>query len=69
VVVPSPAMSEVLEAISRTICAPIFFERVFEFDFLRYRHAVLGDVRSAEFLFENHVTAFGPSVTFTASAN
>jgi hypothetical protein len=43
VVVPSPASSEVFEATSCTICAPMFSNLSFEFDFLGDRHAVLGD--------------------------
>ena len=34
-------------------------ERVFEFDFLGYRHAVLGDVRTAELFLQDHVAALG----------
>ena len=43
VVVPSPARSLVLEATSRTICAPHVLELVFELDLLRDGDAVLGD--------------------------
>ena len=59
VVVPSPATSEVLEATSRTICAPMFSSGVLQLDFLRHRYAVLGDRRGTEFLVQNHVAALG----------
>src|SRR6185503_5584242 len=36
------------------------FELVFEFDFLRHRDAVFGDVGSAERLVENHVSSLRP---------
>ncbi len=59
VVVPSPASSEVLDATSFTICAPMFSNLSFELDFLRDRHAVLGDGGSAEALLEHDVAALG----------
>ena len=34
------------------------FKRVGQFDFLGYRYTIFRDVRSAEFLFDNHVTTF-----------
>jgi hypothetical protein len=34
-------------------------ELVFEFDFLRHRHAILGDAWGAERLVEDHVAALG----------
>ena len=58
-VVPSPAMSEVFEATSRTICAPMFSSGSFSSIFLGHRHAVFGDGRAAEFFLENHVAALG----------
>ena len=57
VVVPSPAMSLVLDATSRTICAPMFSNLSAELDLLGDRHAVLGDARRAEALVEHHVAA------------
>jgi len=59
VVVPSPATSEVLEATSRTICAPMFSKGSREFDFFCHRHAVLGDDRRAELLFDHRVATLG----------
>src|SRR6185312_12927609 len=34
------------------------FQRVLEFDFFGYRHAVFGDGRRSEFLFDDYVAAF-----------
>ena len=59
VVVPSPATSDVLEATSRTICAPMFSSGVAQFDFLGYGDAVFGDGRRTEFLFDDYVAALG----------
>jgi hypothetical protein len=59
VVVPSPATSEVLEATSLTIWAPMFSNLSFEFDLLGNGDAVLGDDRSAEGFFNQDVAAFG----------
>ena len=59
VVVPSPAMSLVLEATSRSICAPMFSNLSFEFDFLGDGDAVLGDARCAEALVDDDVAALG----------
>ncbi len=39
-------------------------EDVGEFDFLRDRHAVVGDRRRTEFLVEDDVAAFGPERNF-----
>src|SRR5438094_2304814 len=58
VVVPSPATSEVLEATSFTICAPMF-SNLSELDLLRDRHTVLGDGGGAPRLLEHHVAAAG----------
>src|SRR6266850_1854684 len=58
VVVPSPAVSLVLEATSRSICAPIFSN--FKLDFLGDGDAVLGDARRAKTLFDHDVAALGP---------
>jgi hypothetical protein len=44
-----------LLATSRTI-----WERVLQVDFLRHRHAVLGDGGRAELLIDHDVPAFGP---------
>ena len=59
VVVPSPAMSLVLEATSRTIWAPMFSNLSDELDLLGDGDAVLGDARSAEGLLDDDVTALG----------
>ena len=40
------------------------FERVFQFDFLGYGDAVLGDGRRTEFLFDDHVAALGAESDF-----
>ena len=60
VVVPSPAMSEVLLATSFTSFAPMFSKRIFEFDFLADGDAVFGDGRAAEGLVDDDVAAGGP---------
>ena len=57
VVVPSPARSLVLEATSRTICAPMFSNLSVELDFLGDGDAVLGDARRAERLVDDDVAA------------
>ena len=44
-------------------------ERILQLDLFGHRHAVFGDGRSAEFLFENDIAPSGPRVTFTASAS
>ena len=59
VVVPSPALSLVLEATSRISWAPMFSKRVFQLDFLGDRDAVLGRARGAEGLLDDHVAALG----------
>ena len=60
VVVPSPAMSLVLDATSRTICAPMFSNLSDELDLLGDGDAVLGDARRAEGLVEHDVAALRP---------
>ncbi len=55
VVVPSPAMSEVFEATSFTIWAPMFSNSVFELDLLGDGDAVLGDRGRAEALVDDDV--------------
>ena len=70
VVVPSPAMSEVLSATSLHELGAHVLEAVFELDFLADGHAVFGDGRAAERLVDDHVAAAsGPCVTATASAS
>ena len=59
VVVPSPATSEVFDATSRTICAPMFSSGSLQLDLLGHGHAVFGDGRTAEFLLQNDVAALG----------
>ena len=59
VVVPSPATSEVFDATSRTIWAPMFSSGSLQLDFLRHGNTVLGHGRSAELFFENDVAPFG----------
>jgi len=59
VVVPSPASSLVFEATSAYHLGAHVGESVFELHLLGHRHTVLGDLRSAEFLVDDHITAFG----------
>src|ERR1051326_770204 len=69
VVVPSPAMSEVLEATSRTICAPMFSRpscNSISFATATPSLVMVGDPN----LFSiTTLRPLGPSVTLTASAN
>jgi len=65
VVVPSPATSEVLDATSRTICAPMFSSGSCSFDLLRNGHAVLRDEGAPNFFSITALRPFGPSVIFT----
>ena len=58
-VVPSPATSEVFDATSRTIWAPMFSSGILELDFFGYGDAVFGDGGRTEFLFDDDVAAFG----------
>src|SRR6202521_3338680 len=69
VVVPSPAMSEVLLATSRTICAPMFSSgslRSISFATVTQSLVMVGD---PNFLSRTTLRPFGPRVTFTASAS
>src|SRR2546421_425535 len=69
VVVPSPAMSDVLLATSRTICAPMFSSgslRSISFATVTPSLVIVGD---PNFLSSTTLRPFGPNVTFTASAN
>jgi hypothetical protein len=58
VVVPSPATSVGLGSHFLDHLGAHVLELVFQFDFLRHGHAVLGDGRSAEGFVEHHVAAF-----------
>jgi hypothetical protein len=69
VVVPSPAMSEVLEATSRTICAPMFSSGHFSSISLATVTPSLVIVGPPNFFSSTTLRPLGPSVTFTASAN
>ncbi len=68
-VVPSPATSEVLEATSFTICAPMFsnlFSSSISFATVTPSLVMVGEPK----LFSmTTFRPFGPSVTFTASAS
>src|SRR3954469_12960797 len=69
VVVPSPAVSEVLLATSRTIWAPMFSSgsfRSISFATVTPSLVIVGD---PNFLSRTTLRPFGPSVTFTASAS
>src|SRR5205809_6557173 len=69
VVVPSPAVSDVLLATSRTICAPMFWRgslRSISFATVTPSLVMVGD---PNFLSRITLRPFGPSVTFTASAS
>jgi len=68
VVVPSPAVSLVLEGDFAQHLRAHILELVLQLDFLGDGHAVLGDARRAEALFDNDIATLGPSVTFTALA-
>ncbi len=57
VVVPSPATSEVLDATSFTICAPMFSNLSFSSIFLGHGHAVLGHRGRAEGTLQHHIAA------------
>src|SRR5579862_2716369 len=69
VVVPSPATSEVLEATSRTICAPIFSSGSLSSTSLATVTPSLVMVGPPNFFSSTTLRPLGPSVTFTASAN
>ena len=64
VVVPSPAMSEVLEATSRTICAPMFSSGSFSSISLATVTPSLVMVGAAELFLENDVAALGAERDF-----
>src|SRR5438477_1238071 len=69
VVVPSPAVSEVLLATSRTIWAPMFSSgsfRSISFATVTPSFVMVGE---PNFLSRTTLRPLGPSVTFTASAN
>ena len=59
VVVPSPATSEVLDATSFTICAPMFSNLSSSSISFGDRHAVLGDGGGTEGFVQQHVAALG----------
>src|SRR5581483_4275057 len=69
VVVPSPATSEVLEATSRTICAPMFSSESFSSISLATVTPSLVMVGEPNFFSITTLRPLGPSVTFTASAS
>src|SRR5581483_10922088 len=69
VVVPSPAMSDVLLATSRTICAPMFSSGSLRSISLATVTPSLVMVGDPNFLSRTTLRPFGPSVTFTASAS
>src|SRR5713226_8451755 len=69
VVVPSPAMSDVLLATSRTICAPMFSIGSFSSISLATVTPSFVMVGDPNFLSRTTLRPFGPSVTFTASAS
>ena len=67
VVVPSPALSLVFEATSRTMQAPMFSNLSSKFDLLGDGDTVLGDARRAVGYAEAMtLRPFGPGVTLTA---
>src|SRR4030095_8867751 len=68
VVVPAPATSEVLEATSRTICAPMFSYLSFSSISLATVTPSLVIVGLPNFLSMTTLRPFGPSVAFTAAA-
>src|SRR3989454_1347531 len=68
VVVPSPATSEVFEATSRTICAPMFSYLSFSSISLATVTPSLVIVGLPNFLSMTTLRPFGPSVAFTAAA-
>src|SRR5690348_10809637 len=69
VVVPSPAMSEVFEATSRTICAPMFSCASFSSISFATVTPSLVMVGEPNFFSITTLRPLGPSVTFTASAS
>ncbi len=69
VVVPSPAVSEVFEATSRTICAPIFSSGSLSSISFATVTPSLVMVGPPNFFSRTTLRPRGPSVTLTASAN
>src|SRR5713101_3019841 len=69
VVVPSPAVSDVLLATSRTICAPIFSSGSFNSISLATVTPSFVIVGDPNFLSRITLRPLGPRVTFTASAS
>src|SRR5215831_17713856 len=69
VVVPSPAMSEVFEATSRTICAPVFSSLSSSSISLATVTPSLVIVGDPNFFSMTTLRPLGPRVTFTASAS
>src|ERR1051326_3495825 len=69
VVVPSPATSEVFDATSRTICAPMFSRESSSSISLATVTPSLVIVGEPNFFSRTTLRPFGPSVTFTASAS
>src|SRR5437016_10597098 len=69
VVVPSPATSEVFEATSRTICAPMFSNESFNSISFATVTPSLVIVGEPNFLSSTTLRPLGPSVIFTASAS
>src|ERR1700746_775226 len=69
VVVPSPAVSDVLLATSRTICAPMFSSGSLRSISLATVTPSLVIVGDPNFLSRTTLRPLGPSVTFTASAS
>src|SRR6476619_5156409 len=69
VVVPSPAVSDVLLATSLTICAPMFSSGSFSSISLATVTPSLVIVGDPNFLSRTTFRPLGPSVTFTASAS
>jgi hypothetical protein len=69
VVVPSPATSEVFEATSRTICAPMFSRASFNSISLATVTPSLVIVGEPNFLSMTTLRPLGPSVILTASAS
>src|SRR5918994_7831008 len=69
VVVPSPAVSDVLLATSRTICAPMFSSGSFRSISLATVTPSLVMVGEPNFLSSTTLRPLGPRVTFTASAS
>ena len=69
VVVPSPATSEVFDATSRTICAPMFSSGSFSSISLATVTPSLVMVGPPNFFSRTTLRPLGPRVTFTASAS